>query len=391
MNPALPAGADGISLTSRATAWSASAQLVLGWVPFPSRYANGRQVDDPAQARLDLGLATLMAGFGRGEGVGVELQLPVGLIGRTDLVTGAQRDVGAGDLEARVRYLARLGRVRLQGMAGLALPTGAYAARSGEVAILENARYLTLGRGTTWALGDVDVRVSMPARIGLFFSSTFRQALAEARDGLRWGPELRGTAGATLGPLGERVSLALGLETQWRAQSSELDPFTGERLPSVNTGGVWLTATPSVQLKLVDALTVFVAGRLPVWQHTEGLQFIPGVGVFAGLATTLEVFSPETDSKPAPGRVTVVDYWATWCAPCLELAPLIDSLEAREPRLVVRRVDVTALDAEALEALVPGAAGLPIVEVYRADGSLARRLVGADVFSVSTVVTEVLQ
>jgi thioredoxin 1 len=89
--------------------------------------------------------------------------------------------------------------------------------------------------------------------------------------------------------------------------------------------------------------------------------------------------------------VTVVDYWATWCAPCLALKPLIDALEAREPRLTVRRVDASNLDAEELEAMVPGAAGLPIVEVFRADGSLARRLVGEAVFQVEDVVKEVLQ
>jgi thiol-disulfide isomerase/thioredoxin len=394
VNPALPAGADGVTLASRADAWAVTAQLVAGWIPFPSRHANGAPIDDPTSARLDLGLMTLLAGFGRGEGVGAEVQVPLGVIGRADVVNGAQQDVGFGDLEARARYLGRVGRFRLQGMLGLALPTGPYAARSGEIAILENARYLTLGRGTTWALADVDARVSLPANVGLFVTSTARVALADARDGLRWGPEVRGTVGVTFGPLVDRLSFAVGLETQWRAQSSEIDPFTTERLPSVNTGGVWLTATPSVQLKVLDSLTVFVASRVPVWQRTEGLQFIPSVGVFAGLAGSFEVFRPApplAEAKPEVGRVTVVDYWATWCAPCLKLKPLIDALEAKEPRITVRRVDASNLEADALEAMVPGAAGLPIVEVFRADGSLAKRLVGDEVFTVEDVVKEVLQ
>lgn len=381
-----------MTLASRADAWSVTAQLIAGWVPFPSRHANGAPVEDPTRARLDLGIATVLAGVGRGEGVGVEVQLPVGLIARGDVVNGAQRDVGVGDLELRGRYLGRLGRVRLQGLLGLALPTGPYVARSGEVAILENARYLTLGRGTTWALGDLDARLALPARVGLFFTSTVRVALADARDGLRWGPELRGTVGATLGPLGDRVSIALGLETQWRAQSSEIDPFTNERLASVNTGGVWLTATPSVQVRVIETMTVFVAGRVPVWQRTEGLQFIPGVGVFAGVASAFELFRPAPAVvKPTEGRVTIVDYWATWCQPCQKLEPIIRALEASEPRVSVRRVDASELDAEALGALVPGAPGLPVVEVFRADGSLAQRLVGEDVFRVAEVVKEVLQ
>jgi thiol-disulfide isomerase/thioredoxin len=382
-----------VTLSARAEAWSMTAQLVAGWVPFPGRQTTGGTAfDDPTKARLDLGLATLSAGFGRGLGFGAELQLPFGVIGRGDVVNGAQQDFGLGDLEVRARYVARFGPVRLQGMLGLALPTGAYAARSGEVAILENARYLTLGRGTTWALGDVDVRVALPSRFGVFANGTARAALGEARDGFRWGPELRGTVGVTFGPIIERLSFSAGLETQFRAQSSEVDPFTSERLASVNTGGVWLTATPSVQVRVLDSLTVFAAGRLPVWQSVQGLQFIPAMGVFAGLAGSLEVIRPPTpEVKPTAGRVTVVDYWATWCKPCLALKPRIDALEASEPRVTIRRVDCTELDADALEAMVPGAKGLPLVEVYRADGSLAKRLVGDEVFRIEEVIKEVLQ
>lgn len=394
MNPALPAGADGITLTSRADAWSVGAQLVAGWIPFPSRHAGGRAIDDPTRARLDLGLMTALASFGRGEGLGLEVQLPIGLIGRWDVVNGGQVDPGVGDLEARGRFLGRAGALRWQVMAGLALPTGAYTARSGEVALLENARYLTLGRGTTWGLLDADLRLSLPSRFGAFLTATGRAAFADARDGLRWGPELRVTAGATFGPIADRLSFALGLETQLRVQSSELDPFSGERLASVNTGGTWLTATPSVQVRVVDSLVLFVAARVPVTQWTEGLQFIPSVGGFAGVAGQWSVIEPAAqvrDAAPALGQVTVVDYWASWCAPCLALAPRLDAIEASNPRVKVKRVDVTELSADELSALVPGVAGLPVVEVYRPDGTLAARLVGDDVSRLEAVLEEVLQ
>lgn len=386
-------GADGISLSARADAWAVGAQLVAGWIPFPTRQASGVTVDDPTKARLDLGLATVLASFGRGEGLGFEAQLPIGAIARSDIVNGQQLDVGAGDLEARVRYLGRVGSLRWQVMAGAALPTGAYTARSGELALIENARYLTLGRGTTWALADVDLRLTLPARFGVFATSTGRVAVADARDGFRWGPEVRATAGVTFGPVVERLSFALGLETQWRAQSSEIDPFTSARLPSVNTGGLWLTATPSAQVRVVDALALFVAARLPVAQRTEGLQFIPSSGVFAGVAGAWEVLRPppQVSAAPTAGRVTVVDYWATWCAPCLKLSPVLDALEAKEPRVVVKRVDASKLSPEELDALVPGATGLPLVQVFRADGSLAARLVGDEVFRVEAVVKEALQ
>ncbi len=100
------------------------------------------------------------------------------------------------------------------------------------------------------------------------------------------------TAGATLGPLVERVSFSLGLETQWRAQSSEIDPFTNERVSSSNTGGTWLTLTPAGQVRVIDGLGIFAALRVPLVQWAGGLQFVPGPGVFVGLGGSLEVIAP---------------------------------------------------------------------------------------------------
>ena len=351
-----------MSLAGRAEAWSLSGQLVAGWIPFPSRLADNQRIEDPARPRLDLGLSTLAIAFARGDGPGVELQLPLGIIGRTDTVNGAQADFGIGDLEVRGRYGASLGAFRLTGAAGLAVPTGSYAARSGVVGLQENARYLALGRGTGWILLDLDARARLPRTVGVFVSGTVRLPLYDARDGFRWGPEVRTTVGATVGPVLERLSFSLGLETQWRAQSSELDLFSPGRLPSSNTGGTWLTLIPSVQVRVLDSVSCFVAVRAPLTQWATGLQFIPGPGVFLGVGGSFEVIGPaRPQAKITLGRVTLIDYWATWCEPCLRLKPMIAAARQRYPQLEVREVDATTWDADELGREVPGAAGLPVV------------------------------
>ncbi len=364
----------------------------MGWVPFPTRLADGQSIEDPSRPRLDLGLTTLSVGFSRGTGPGFELQLPVGLIARADTVNGAQRDLGVGDLEVRGRFVAAPGRFRLTASAGVALPTGAYAARSGQVGLQENARYLTLGRGTTWFLADLDGRLALPGRFGVFVSGTTRVALYEARDGFRWGPEVRATGGATFGPIVDRLSFALGFEVQWRAQSSEVDLFAGGHTASVNTGGTWLTATPSAQVRVMKGLAVFLALRVPVTQWAQGLQFVPGPGVFLGVGGTFELIGPTREvPKAKPGRVTVVDYWATWCEPCLKLKPLLEEARLRHPELVVKEVDASDWESSELAAALPGVAGLPALEVYRRDGSLMTRLVGEDVFDFEKVLEEALK
>jgi thiol-disulfide isomerase/thioredoxin len=56
-------------------------------------------------------------------------------------------------------------------------------------------------------------------------------------------------------------------------------------------------------------------------------------GLPAFSATTLE--GAPFDSQELRGKVVVVDFWATWCAPCLEAFPTLRKIEGRHGADVV--------------------------------------------------------
>jgi thioredoxin len=74
----------------------------------------------------------------------------------------------------------------------------------------------------------------------------------------------------------------------------------------------------------------------------------------------------------AADRVAVVDFWASWCAPCRALAPSIAALAEERPDVLVGKVDV---DEHPEIAGRYGIQSIPTVLVFR-NGALAERSVG---------------
>jgi thioredoxin 1 len=88
----------------------------------------------------------------------------------------------------------------------------------------------------------------------------------------------------------------------------------------------------------------------------------------------------------ALGNVTVVDFYADWCAPCRELSPSLEQMASTDPEIALRKIDI--VNGNTAVARQYNVRAIPQVNVYNRGGRLVGTVVGADIEEVRRYVAQ---
>jgi len=156
-----------------------------------------------------------------------------------------------------------------------------------------------------------------------------------------------------------------------------------------------------VFLSGVVGVAVMLGGGWLAWQESArraGSTAAPGDG-----PALFDLTLPDPGGRAQPleryrGRPLVVNFWATWCAPCVKEMPDLDALHRRFPKVQFVGIGVDTAEnitqfikkvPVAYPLLVAGndgvdivrslgntSGGLPFTVVFDADGSVRRTILG---------------
>jgi thiol-disulfide isomerase/thioredoxin len=118
--------------------------------------------------------------------------------------------------------------------------------------------------------------------------------------------------------------------------------------------------------------------------YLDGPAFPPGADFKVITRGGAEV--PELSTVPVKGKITVVDFSATWCRPCRAIDEHMAKVLVTRSDVAYRKLEIGDWDTPLAQRYLKGVPQLPYVLVYDAAGARVKEIVGVDLAGLDAAI-----